>query len=117
YSELTGTQTNWQNMHSVYTHGYGFVAAPANKVVCTGAPYFVSGGFLGQGATSGATPLGTGCDSGSELIKADRAQVYYGELATEYAVVGKRDGAADPEFDRPAGAGQQDNSYQGAGGV
>jgi uncharacterized membrane protein (UPF0182 family) len=38
YSELTGTQTNWQNMHTVYTHGYGFVAAPANKVVCTGAP-------------------------------------------------------------------------------
>ena len=28
--KLTGKQTNWLNRHTVYTHGYGFVAAPAN---------------------------------------------------------------------------------------
>ena len=30
---LTGNQSNWINRHTVYTHGYGFVAAPANEVV------------------------------------------------------------------------------------
>ena len=27
---LSGDQTNWINQHTVYTHGYGFVAAEAN---------------------------------------------------------------------------------------
>ena len=36
-------QNNWQNRHSVYTHGYGFVAAPASQVVCSGQPFYVSG--------------------------------------------------------------------------
>lgn len=43
YSELTDQQNNWINRHTVYTHGYGLVAAPANRVVCNGQPYFVSG--------------------------------------------------------------------------
>ncbi len=29
---LTGNQTNWINKHLVYTHGNGFVAAPANTI-------------------------------------------------------------------------------------
>lgn len=29
---LTGNQTDWINKHTVYTHGNGFVAAPANRV-------------------------------------------------------------------------------------
>ena len=45
--ELTAQQRNWLNRHTVYTHGYGLVAAPANQVVCGGLPYFVSG-FLGD---------------------------------------------------------------------
>src|SRR4051794_30306054 len=32
-SALSGNQTNWINQHTVYTHGNGFVAAPANQVV------------------------------------------------------------------------------------
>jgi len=31
-SALTGNQTDWINRHMVYTHGNGFVAAPANQV-------------------------------------------------------------------------------------
>src|SRR5215510_10953137 len=34
---LTGSQTNWINKHTVYTHGYGFVAAEADSdVTATG---------------------------------------------------------------------------------
>src|SRR4051812_24538557 len=32
-SSLSGNQDNWINRHTVYTHGNGFVAAPANQVV------------------------------------------------------------------------------------
>ena len=31
-NSLTGNQTDWINRHTVYTHGDGFVAAPANRV-------------------------------------------------------------------------------------
>src|SRR3989440_11150698 len=43
YKNLVGPQTNWQNAHTIYTHGYGFTAAPANQTVCSGQPFFVSG--------------------------------------------------------------------------
>src|SRR6266545_4947745 len=46
-NQLTTQQQNWLNRHTVFTHGYGLVAAPANQVVCGGLPYFVSG-FLGE---------------------------------------------------------------------
>ena len=29
---LQGNQNDWINRHTVYTHGNGFVAAPANRV-------------------------------------------------------------------------------------
>ena len=35
-SNLTGSQNNWINQHTVYTHGYGFVAAEADKDVTNG---------------------------------------------------------------------------------
>jgi uncharacterized membrane protein (UPF0182 family) len=115
YDSLTGQQTNWQNQHTVLTHGYGFVAAPANKLVCQGAPYFVSGGLLGE---HGSTDTAAGCTSDTELIPAAQARVYYGELAKDYVVVGKKDaGASDIEYDRPAGVGQTNFTYTGQGGV
>jgi len=117
YSKLSGQQTNWQNLHTVFTHGYGFVAAPANKLVCNGAPYFVSGGFLGEHSGTTGTPA-SGCFAESEQISAQEPRVYYGELATNYVVVGKKsDAAGDTEFDRPAGDSEQHFTYQGAGGV
>ena len=43
---LSGNQDNWINRHTVYTHGNGFVAAPANEVVAGqdgGEPNFTTG--------------------------------------------------------------------------
>ncbi len=114
YSRLTGTQTNWQNRHTVFTHGYGFVAAPANRI-CEGAPFFVSG-LIGASAGSG----NDNCVSKSEVIPVSQPRIYYGELATDddYVIVGKDSAtAADREFDRPAGESQQQFSYDGGGGV
>src|SRR4051794_13960468 len=110
--KLTPQQRNWLNRHTVYTHGYGLVAAPANEVVCGGLPYFVSG-FLGDDRPPG-------CSSATEEIKVDEPRIYYGEQSTEYAIVGQSDKSKNVEFDRP----QEGNNnaeelytYDGTGGV
>ncbi|MER7458534.1 UPF0182 family protein [Micromonospora sp. NPDC126480] len=116
YGELTAQQSNWINRHTVYTHGYGVVAAPANQVVCGGQPYFVSG-FLGEKAQEA-------CSSQTEQIPATQPRIYYGERmeAGDYAIVGKANPDANPaEFDRPVGEGDDGResyyTYTGSGGV
>jgi uncharacterized membrane protein (UPF0182 family) len=106
---LSENQDTWINRHTVYTHGNGFVAAPANEVVTTagqegGEPNFTSRDLPVQGN------LG---------IKQSR--IYYGELIKDYSVVGAPTGATAREFDRPEGGGsdqgQINNTYTGKGGV
>jgi uncharacterized membrane protein (UPF0182 family) len=110
--KLTDSQRNWLNRHTVFTHGYGFVSAPANRVGRDGQPCFVSG-FLG-GETE---PGGESCSSRSEQIPTSQPRAYYGERMTDYAIVGKPEGGKDLEFDRPAASGDQYYTYQGTGGV
>jgi uncharacterized membrane protein (UPF0182 family) len=109
-SALSGNQSNWINQHTVYTHGNGFVAAPANQVVSAqagGEPNFTTGDL----PTSGNIPV-------------TQPQIYYGELLNvngtdEYSVVGAADGASPQEFDQPESGseGQKNNTYAGKGGV
>jgi uncharacterized membrane protein (UPF0182 family) len=115
YSRLEGQQTNWQNRHTVFTHGYGFVAAPANTT-CDGEPFFVSGILVqSQGGQ------GSRCVSRTDSIVVTQPRIYYGELFGQgdfVIVVGKADdAAADAEFDRPQGDSQENYTYTGAGGV
>ncbi|UQU65907.1 UPF0182 family protein [Couchioplanes caeruleus] len=109
---LTQQQQNWLNRHTVFTHGYGLVAAPANQS-CGGLPYFVSG-FLGGGAQT------ANCSSPTEQIKVDQPRIYYGEQSTEYAIVGQADKNKNVEFDRPQPTdsnAEQRYTYDGQGGV
>ncbi|MEU9826797.1 UPF0182 family membrane protein [Micromonospora chersina] len=109
YGELPNN--NWINRHTVYTHGYGLVGAPANQVVCGGQPYFVSG-FLGEKAQEA-------CSSQAEQIPAQQPRIYYGERmeADDYAIVGQT-GDRSVEFDRPTSTGgEQYYTYTGEGGV
>ncbi|RZU77996.1 hypothetical protein EV384_6742 [Micromonospora kangleipakensis] len=112
YTELTTQQNNWINRHTVYTHGYGLVGAPANQV-CSGQPYFVSG-FLGDETAKES------CASPSEQIPAQQPRIYYGERmeADDYAIVGQT-GDRNVEFDRPTPStgGEQYYTYTGEGGV
>ncbi|MET8910755.1 UPF0182 family protein [Micromonospora sp. NPDC004551] len=111
YGELTDQQSNWINRHTVYTHGYGLVAAPANQVVCGGQPYFVSG-FLGEKAQEA-------CSSQTEQIPAQQPRIYYGERMEpdDYAIVGQT-GDRNVEFDKPTSTGgEQYYTYTGEGGV
>lgn len=112
YGELTDQQNTWINRHTVYTHGYGLVAAPANQVVCGGQPFFVSG-FLGEKTQEA-------CSSQTEQIPAKQPRIYYGErmAADDYAIVGQSDPNKKAEFDRPVGEGGGESyTYTGEGGV
>jgi uncharacterized membrane protein (UPF0182 family) len=109
---LSENQNTWINRHTVYTHGNGFVAAPANEVVAGadegGEPNFTTGDLPTRGD-----------------IEVDQSRIYYGELIQDggqdvYSVVGAPDGAAPREFDQPEGGsdeGQINNTYDGEGGV
>jgi hypothetical protein len=108
---LSENQDTWINRHTVYTHGNGFVAAPANEVVAGqegGEPNFTT------------RDLPTVGD-----IDVDQSRIYYGELIQQngqdvYSVVGAPEGEAPREFDRPedgSDEGQIENTYDGAGGV
>ncbi|MFF5175444.1 UPF0182 family protein [Micromonospora sp. NPDC000089] len=111
YGELPNN--NWINRHTVYTHGYGLVGAPANQVCGNGVPYFVSG-FLGDTAKEAQ-----GCTAQTEQIPAKQPRIYYGERmgADDYAIVG-RTGERNVEFDRPTSTGgEQYYTYTGEGGV
>ncbi|MHB1007866.1 MAG: UPF0182 family membrane protein [Propionibacteriaceae bacterium] len=93
----------WNNLHTVYTHGYGLVAAYGNRRQAGGEPQWLAADIPTVG-----------------LLKADQPRIYYGELATNYVVVGRMEGQSPIEFDTPGGGdatGEQFRTYDGAGGV
>ncbi|WP_338079845.1 UPF0182 family protein [Antrihabitans stalactiti] len=112
---FTDNQRNWINQHTVFTHGNGFVAAPANTV----QPVSDADG----GATAGSGyPLFTVSDlasqkAGNQVIKVDQPRVYFGEVIAEgepdYAIVGAADGSQPREYDSD----NESFTYGGAGGV
>jgi uncharacterized protein len=93
-SGSNGNQNNWINSHTVYTHGYGLVAAQASSDVTSTGAY-----------TEGNIP-----PSGPLVLK--HPDAYYGELLPNYSIVG---GAGAPrEYD---GSGATKVTYDGGGGV
>ncbi|MDF3306798.1 UPF0182 family protein [Rhodococcus sp. T2V] len=117
-NSLSGNQTQWINRHLVYTHGNGFVAAPANRV--NAAVRDASG----QSASSDSGyPIYTVSDlasqaAGGQLIPVDQPRIYYGEVIAQsegpdYAIVGAEAGAPPREYDTDVST----YTYTGAGGV
>ena len=103
YTEgLFDNQKSWINEHLIYTHGDGFVAAPANSV--TNA----------SGSTGGGYPEYTVSDLENKgKIPVEQPRIYYGQLGTTYAIVGQDAGRDPQEFDTDASK----FTYQGKGGV
>jgi uncharacterized membrane protein (UPF0182 family) len=113
---LTGNQTDWINRHTVYTHGNGFVAAPANRVNAavrdaantsdsnSGYPIYTVSDIASQG-------------SGRQIITVEQPRIYYGEVIAQsdpdYAVVGSAEGSEPREYDTDT----DKYTYTGAGGV
>ena len=104
-NRLSSDQRNWINLHLTYTHGNGFVAAPANTFdASTGRPIFAVGNI------PASAPDGT-----DSPITIDEPRIYYGEQSPDYSIVD----TAQAEIDGPAGKGdaQATNHYGGSGGI
>ncbi|AKK26704.1 UPF0182 family protein [Mycobacterium sp. EPa45] len=113
---LQDNQRDWINRHTVYTHGNGFIASPANTVRGIandpnqngGYPEFLASvvGANGNVVSPGPAPL-------------DQPRVYFGPVisntAADYAIVGKT--GADREYDYETNTDTKNYTYTGAGGV
>jgi uncharacterized membrane protein (UPF0182 family) len=102
---LAENQRNWINQHLVFTHGNGFVAAPANTV----------NSALQDASGQGGYPVFSVSDLNNRgKIAVTQPRVYYGELSTNYAIVGGKTGEAPGEYDTPT---DRSFIYDGRGGV
>ncbi|MFC7448923.1 UPF0182 family protein [Rhodococcus daqingensis] len=113
---LTGNQTDWINRHTVYTHGNGFVAAPANRVNAA-----VRDAAVEASDSNSGYPIYTVSDiasqgSGTQVIPVEQPRIYYGEVIghadPDYAIVGGP-GEGPREYDTDTSK----YTYAGSGGV
>ena len=93
----------WNNLKTVYTHGYGLVAAYGNRRQASGEPEWIARDI---------PPTGK--------IVEHEPRIYFGEIQTDYSIVGAQPGATPVELDTPGG-GEGGNpktfTYTGTGGV
>jgi uncharacterized membrane protein (UPF0182 family) len=115
-ARLIDNQRDWINRHTVYTHGNGFIASPANTVRGVandpnqngGYPEFLASvvGANGTVVSPGPAPL-------------DQPRVYFGPViasaADDYAIVGKN--GTDREYDYETNTETKNYTYTGGGGV
>ncbi len=113
---LIDNQRDWINRHSVYTHGNGFIASPANTVRGVandpnqngGYPEFLASvvGANGSVVSPGPAPL-------------DQPRVYFGPViasaSADYAIVGQN--GVDREYDYETNTETKNYTYSGTGGV
>jgi uncharacterized membrane protein (UPF0182 family) len=113
---LIDNQRDWINRHTVYTHGNGFIASPANTVRGIandpnqngGYPEFLASvvGANGTVVSPGPAPL-------------DQPRIYYGPViasaAQDYAIVGAN--GIDREYDYETNTDTKNYTYTGKGGV
>jgi uncharacterized membrane protein (UPF0182 family) len=88
----------WINEHLVYTHGYGAVVGPVNRVTREGLPEF----FVKDIPPAGIAAL-----------RVAQPEVYYGEVANPYVLVRTE----RPELNYPVGDQNVYTRYAGKGGV
>lgn len=88
----------WINERLTYTHGYGAVVSPVNRVTREGLPEFW---------VKDIPPVALGD------LRITRPELYFSELATDYVFVHTR----AKEFDYPAGNQNVYTTYAGQGGI
>jgi uncharacterized membrane protein (UPF0182 family) len=101
---VPASQRNWNNDHTVYTHGYGVVAAFGDKRSPIGEPVWAEQDLPSVG----------------DLGKFQQ-QVYFGESEPDYSIVGAPAGTPPVELNIPdtqtANTADQTSTYHGSGGV
>jgi uncharacterized protein len=112
---LIENQRDWINRHTVYTHGNGFIASPANTVRGVPNDPNQNGGYprflVNAVGADPALPTGP--------APLDQPRIYFGPVisntAADYAIVGKN--GDDREYDYETNTGTQRYTYAGSGGV
>ncbi|WP_157538403.1 MULTISPECIES: UPF0182 family protein [unclassified Nocardioides] len=108
----TGDQ-NWSNLHTVYTHGEGLIAAYANQIADDEQ----------NGRIKWAEGIGSGTNGRTDLSTAEKfeTRIYFGELSPSYSIVGKSSKDANNVELGLANVGSQGQdertTYDGKGGV
>ena len=88
----------WVNEQLTYTHGYGVVLSPVNRILREGEPDFLLKDIPPEGHSD---------------LKLDRPEIYYGETVNPYVFVRTK----AREFDYPVGDENKYTVYEGDGGV
>ena len=88
----------WVNQQLTYTHGYGVVLSPVNRILREGEPDFLLKDIPPEGHAD---------------LKLDRPEIYYGETVNPYVFVRTK----AQEFDYPVGDENKYTHYEGDGGV
>ncbi len=96
-SRLPARARTWINIHLKYTHGYGLVMSPVNKISKDGMPNLIVRDIPPR----------------SKVLSVKRPEIYYGEQTDQYAIVNTK----TKEFDYPKGNKNVYASYRGRGGV
>ncbi len=96
YRHLPGQEQNWINEHLTYTHGYGLVVGPVNRISPEGLPEFFVKDI--PPAVSGFT-------------KITRPEMYYGESGNDYVFVRTQ----SQELDYSAGRQERVHPLRGQG--
>lgn len=113
---LIDNQRDWINRHTVYTHGNGFIASPANTVRGIANDPNQNGGypeFLASVVGANGTVISPG------PAPLDQPRIYYGPIiasaVADYAIVGKT--GNDREYDYETNTDTKNYTYSGKGGV
>ncbi len=100
-SLLQEVAQTWQNRRLQFTHGYGAVVSPVNRVDPEGLPDYLLSQIPPQ--------------SGEPALKLDHPQVYFGELDRDYVFVGTRQSEFD--YPSPTSSANVETRYTGKAGV
>ncbi|NOZ80737.1 MAG: UPF0182 family protein [DPANN group archaeon] len=99
--QLAANSKTWVNLHIIYTHGFGMVMSPVNRVTDQGLPsYFIKD----------IPPINL---IGEPSLDITQPRIYYGEQDNDYVLVQTK----SKEFDYPQGSANKYVSYDGKGGV
>lgn len=98
-SSLDTSAQTWVNKYLKYTHGYGAVVTPVNKVTTQGQP---------EMWVENIPPSST-----IEELTITRPEIYFGQLTNDYVIVN----TDEPEFDYPIGDTNAQTQYEGDAGI
>ncbi len=100
-SQLSQSAKTWVNQRLVFTHGYGVVMSPVNRVDEEGLPDYIIKDVPPSYALEDSS------------IMMDNPRIYYGQKTENYVITNTN----TPEFDYPMAGQNMFHTYGGEGGV